>query len=348
MEEFTVSSIYPQDQRGQAQVDALLMQEGIRRDGNLEYTCGIYDEDYNLIATGSSFANTLRCMAVSHLHQGLGLMNLIVGHLIEQQVMRGNGHIFLYTKCDSAKFFGDLGFYEIVRIEGEIVFMENRRTGFSQYLKALEAQKKEGQSVAAVVMNANPFTLGHQYLVEHVAQAHDIVHLFVVSEESSLVPFLVRKRLVLQGTAHLPNVFCHDSGPYIISSATFPSYFQKDADSVIHSHAQLDLAVFLQIAKAMNITVRYVGDEPTSVVTGIYNQVMATSLPAHGIDCVIIPRKEMEGSPISASHVRIAIQQGNWAQLQALVPPTTYAYFASEDSASVVRRIQQQANVVHH
>lgn len=116
MAEYMVSQIHPQDRHGQAQVDALLTQEGIRRDGNLDYTCGIYDDAYNLIATGSCFANTLRCMAVSHHHQGLGLMNLIVSHLLEQQVFRGNGHVFLYTKCDSAKFFGDLGFYEIVRI----------------------------------------------------------------------------------------------------------------------------------------------------------------------------------------------------------------------------------------
>ena len=89
-------------------------------------------------------------------------------------------------------------------------------------------------------MNANPFTLGHQYLVETAAASCDLLHLFIVSEDSSLVPFSVRKKLVMEGTAHLSNICYHESGPYIISSATFPSYFQKDETAVIESHARLD------------------------------------------------------------------------------------------------------------
>ena len=153
---YTISKIYPSDKRSQRQVDALLEAEGIRRDANLDYTCGMYDEDMNLIATGSCFGNTLRCMAVSSAHQGEGLMNQIVTHLLDVQYQRGNLHIFLYTKCSSAKFFGDLGFYEIVRIEDQIVFMENRRTGFQDYLTQLAKEKEAGKKAAALVMNANP------------------------------------------------------------------------------------------------------------------------------------------------------------------------------------------------
>ena len=127
MSEYGISQIYPTDRYSNDQIDKLLLAEGIRRDGNLDYTCGMYNDDMNIIATGSCFGNTLRCMAVSSAHQGEGLMNAIVSHLISYQYSRGNMHLFLYTKCDSAKFFGDLGFHEIVRIEGRIVFMENRR-----------------------------------------------------------------------------------------------------------------------------------------------------------------------------------------------------------------------------
>lgn len=58
------------------------------------------------------------------------------------------------------------------------------------------------------------------------------------------MPFAVRRKLVEAGVAHLPNVVLHDSGPYIISNATFPSYFLKDEAAVIDGHARLDLAVF--------------------------------------------------------------------------------------------------------
>ena len=91
---YTISQVYPGDQRALAKVDALLKQEGIERDGNLDYIAAMYDEDYNIIATGSCFLNTLRCFAVSHAHQGEGLLNQIITHLIEVQYERGNLHLF--------------------------------------------------------------------------------------------------------------------------------------------------------------------------------------------------------------------------------------------------------------
>ena len=132
----SLSGISPNDTRTQAQMDELLRQEGIRRDRNLDYSCGVFD-DGELIATGSSFHNTLRCLAVSSAHRGEGLMNQVVSHLMERQVEQGNLHVFLYTKVKNDRIFKDLGFYEIARVDGELVFLENRRDGFSRYLKKL-------------------------------------------------------------------------------------------------------------------------------------------------------------------------------------------------------------------
>ena len=347
MSEYTLSQVSPTDKNTLAQIDALLEQEGIRRDGNLDYICAMFDENYNVIGTGSCFGNTLRCFAVSSAHQGEGLLNQIITHLIEVQCARGNLHLFLYTKVKSAKFFGDLGFYEIARVEDTLVFMENRRDGFGSYLRRLEKSKTDGKS-AALVMNANPFTRRHHSLVETAAAACDTLHLFVVSEDASLVPFSVRKKLVAEGVAHLPNVVLHDSGPYIISNATFPSYFLKDEAAVIDGHARLDLAVFTKIAAALNITARYVGEEPTSQVTGLYNKIMCEQLPKAGIDCIIVPRKEADGKAISASTVRQCLQTGDWATLKTLVPATTLAYFQSEEAKPVLEKIRRAGNVVHY
>ena len=347
MSDYSISQIDPSDKRRLSQIDQLLQKEGISRDRNLDYICAMEDENGEAIATGSCFGPTLRCFAVSSEHQGEGLLNKIISHLMEVQYARGNMHLFLYTKVNSAKFFGDLGFYEIARVDGTLVFMENRRTGFPNYLKALEKTKKDGVS-AALVMNANPFTLGHQYLVETAAAKCDTLHLFVLSEDASLVPFAVRKKLVQEGVAHIPNVVLHDSGPYIISSATFPSYFLKDEAAVIDGHARLDLAVFTKIAQALNVTERYVGEEPTSQVTGLYNQIMAQELPKAGITCHIIPRKEADGKAISASTVRVALQNGDWELLKTLVPPTTYQYFTDAEATPVLERIRRAGNVVHY
>ncbi len=345
----SVSKIYKSDKRANAAIDKLLLAEGIRRDKNLDYTCAIYDEDFNVIATGSCFGNTLRCMAVSHEHQGEGLMNEIVSHLIQYEFERKIYNLFLYTKCNSAKFFGDLGFYEIARIDNQIVFMENRRTGFNDYLSELAKTKRDGQNIAALVVNANPFTLGHQYLIERASRENDILHLFIVSEDASLVPFEVRKKLVIEGTAHLSNIIYHDTGAYIISSATFPSYFQKDDSAVIESHANLDLSIFIRIASSLGINSRYVGEEPKSLVTGIYNRIMSEKLPEHGIKCVIIPRKtEQDGQVISASNVRQAIKDGNFERMRGLVPECTYKFFTSPEAEKIINKIRESDNVIHY
>lgn len=342
----TLTTISPRDARGQKQVDALLEQEGIRRDGNLDYTCGLFDSSWRLAATGSCFGNTIRCLAVDRVRQGEGLLNQIISHLMEVQTQRGNTHLFLYTKPQSARFFGDLGFYEIVQAEG-VVFMENRRRGFSDYCAALERTRKEGTS-AAIVMNANPFTLGHLHLVERAAAENNAVHLFVLSEEAGPIPFAVRQRLVREGTAHLSNVICHDSGPYIISGATFPSYFLKDGDTVIRAHAALDLAVFGRIAPCLNLTRRYVGEERTSHVTALYNEEMIRRLPELGIECRVVPRLERDGQPVSASTVRQAIHDGRLEDIRPLIPGAAWNYFTSPEAGAVIAAIQAEQNVIHY
>lgn len=348
---YAIGKVFASDKKAYQAIDDLLEQEGIRRDKNLDYTCAMYDENDEIIATGSCFANSLRCLAVSKKHQGEGLMNMIVTHLINEQFERGNPHIFLYTKCESAKFFQTLSFYEIARIENQIVFMENQRSGFANYLKNLTAcspTPQAGQRVAALVMNANPFTLGHQYLVEKAAAENDIVHLFIVSEDKSLVPFQVRKKLVQAGVAHLPNVYCHESGSYIISSATFPSYFQENDNAVIESNAMLDLQIFGYIAKALGIQRRYVGDEPFSRVTHLYNQIMQTQLPMLGVECIVVPRKANAQQIISASAVRQAIKENDFERVKAMLPPTSYQFFCSPEAQPIITCIQQSDNVIHY
>ena len=385
---YAISSVGPRDRYMQAEVDALLEREGIHRDQHLDYTAAMLDEDYHVIATGSLFGNTLRCMAVSSDHQGESLMNAIVSHLIEVQYSRGNYHLFLYTKCDSARFFGNLGFYEITRVpEENIVFMENKRTGFRDYLAALQRETQQAETIArdevnagepgpshpagavmapggscaagpaalnqsgrvgAIVMNANPFTLGHRYLVEQARAACGVLHLFMVSEDVSLVPFSVRKQLILEGTKDIPGIVYHEAGSYIISSATFPAYFQKGDNAVIRSQAGIDARIFTRIAAALGITDRFVGDEPTSVVTGIYNEILSTALPEAGVACHIIPRKEADGKAISASTVRSCIHDGRLEDIRGLVPETTYRYFTSPEAAAVIGRIQAAEEVVHY
>lgn len=342
----TLRQLYFSDARDMEQLSSLLRKEGLKRDGNLDYCCGIFDEAERLIATGSCAGSTLRCLAVDSEHQGQGLLNRIISHLNEVQFSRGNTHIFIYTKASSARFISSLGFYEIARVDG-LVFMENRWDGFRRFCSGLAKERRPGRS-AAIVMNANPFTLGHQYLAERAAAENDTLHIFVLSEEASPIPYKVRRRLVEAGTAHLKNAVCHCTGPYMISSATFPSYFLPDEDSVILSHARLDAAVFGPIAACLGITRRYVGQEPSSRVTGLYNLVLAGALPEMGIECKVLPRFSLEGEPVSASTVRQYIHDGDMQRLSLLLPATSMDYFLSEEAGPVIDAIKAMPNPRHY
>ncbi len=344
MSDYVVSVVSKTDARTLKKLDQLLMQEGIKRDKNLEHICVVFDEDYNVIATGSAFGNTLRCFAVSSKHQGEGLLNLVLSQLLEWECQKGNTHVFLYTKPASAKFFKDLGFHEITRVESSLVFMENVKDGFSSYLSSLSQLRFNDGISGCIVMNANPFTNGHRYLVEQACKSCDHLHLFVVSEDLSLVPYSVRLKLVKEGTADLEKVHIHESGSYIISNSTFPSYFLKNDEDVMRVHATLDAQLFALIATALNISVRFVGTEPISVVTSIYNEVLSSLLPKTGVRLEVFPRLELDGLPVSASNVRKAIQEDKFDLLKKLVPISTYNFFTSDEARPVIAKISGVIN----
>ena len=216
--------------------------------------------------------------------------------------------------------------------------MENRRDGFARYLKGLAPYAGERPG-AALVMNANPFTLGHAALVERAARESERVVLFVLSEDRSLVPYKDRLAMVKTACAKYDNVSVVSSGSYMISSATFPSYFLKDADIVTRTHAELDATLFTRIAAALNLTRRYVGEEPFSHTTSLYNEALAEVLPKAGVELVVIPRAQAQGEAISASHVRQLIHDGHIEEIQPLVPETTYAYLSGSAGQNAVKRI---------
>ena len=174
-----------------------------------------------------------------------------------------------------------------------------------------------------VVMNCNPFTLGHRYLIEQAAKQVERLFVMVVREDCSLFAYAERKAMVEQGVAHLENVTVIDGSEYAISQATFPTYFLKRLDDAADTQMLLDLDLFRRhIAPALGATVRFVGTEPTDRLTRRYNQLMHEVLA----DVRETDRLEKEGNAVSASRVRKAMEQGDMSIIRQLVPPTTLPY----------------------
>lgn len=200
----------------------------------------------------------------------------------------------------------------------------------SEYIAYVKQQTPEGWDTGvrgAIVMNCNPFTLGHQFLIRQSAKKVDHLYIFVVEEDKSFFPFKDRIELVKAGTKDIKNVVVVPSGKLIISSVTFPGYFLKDSPDSVGVDTSLDVDIFARyIAGPLGITKRFVGEEPIDIVTRNYNESMKEILPRYGIEVDEIKRKEESGGVISASRVRRALKAGNFEMIRCLVPDTTYQY----------------------
>ena len=345
---YHIRKIFLNDPPQRQQVIDLLESENLHIDSCLDTTYGLFDETETLAATASAYKNTLRCIAVRKALQGEGLLPLLMSELIADRNEHGFFNLFIYTKQEAAPFFEKLGFYPIVTVADTLVFLENKKNGFEKYLAALQKSGMHSGTIGAVVMNANPFTKGHYYLVERAAATLDHLHLFMVSDDASAIPFAVRERLIKENTAHFKNISYHKTQDYLISSATFPAYFLRDSDEAITLQATLDADIFIDIAHALNITHRFVGDEPFSHVTGLYNRILQDSLPAHGVQLHIIPRKTENGIPVSASAARLLLQQEDWTKLTDIVPPATLRFFQSPEGSRIIQSLKQVQDIIHY
>ena len=305
---------------------ALLQKEGLTPDDQLDSTVLVWEDD-TLIATGSRWGNILKCIAVDDGHRGEDLTATVLTRLRQDAFDAGFRHLFLYTKPKNEFMFSSLFFYPIAKT-GDVLLMENRQGGIREFLDSLPVA--EGKTVGAAVMNCNPFTRGHRYLIETAAGECDRLYVFVLSEDRSYFSAADRLEMVKRGTADLPNVTVLPTGPYLISAATFPTYFLQQRDQATQVQCLLDIEIFTNYyAPKFGITRRYVGTEPLSPMTEQYNNALAMTLPQKGIALRQITRLEQEGTPISASEVRKALD--NPEKLARLVPETTLDYLLQKE-----------------
>ncbi|AYN27161.1 MULTISPECIES: [citrate (pro-3S)-lyase] ligase [Buttiauxella] len=288
--------------------------------------------DDKLIACGGIAGNIIKCVAIDESVRGEGLALTLATELINLAYERQCPHLFIYTKTQNEALFKQCGFYTITSVPGMMVLMENSATRLQRYASYLTTLRQAGSKIGCIVMNANPFTHGHRYLIQKAAEQCDWLHVFLVKEDTSRFPYEDRLALVRSGTAEIKKLTVHRGSEYIISRATFPCYFIKEQGVLNHCHTEIDLKIFRQyLAPALGITHRFVGTEPYCEVTATYNKDMrhwleTPSLPAPPIELVEIERLQYHGMAISASWVRKLLVKKDFAAIDILVPEVTRDY----------------------
>ena len=196
-------------------------------------------------------------------------------------------------------------------------------------------------TIGSIVMNCNPFTLGHKYLVEYAAKQVDYLYIFVVEEDLSAIPFVDRLFLVHENTKHLSNVIVVPSGDFIISHTTFANYFSKETTQH-KANAEEDVRIFGElIAPQLNITKRFVGQEPFDRVTSEYNSLMKSILPEFNVELIEIPRyclnDEPNGNAINATSVRKALIDKDFDFIAKRVPKSVCEYLIASRETILYR-----------
>lgn len=333
------------------EAETLLESRGLELPEGISFGLGLYEEN-RLIGTGFLTGDILCGIGVAAGREGKGVSAAIVTELLNHALGQGFRTLRLFTKPAEAPKFAALGFSPLVTAP-EAALLEWGEAGYPAWLAATRTfltrheiparheiptapGRKDSIARGAVVMNANPFTLGHRFLVMQALERCDTVLVFVVEEEASAFPFPVRLRLVREGLADLPEALVLPAGPYMVSRASFPSYFTgKERHARVH--AELDCALFARkIAPDLGIGLRAVGTEPLCPVTALYNEIMRRILPESGIQCLEVPRYAADGGEaVSASAVRAGLAGTDDSAWRALVPRTTYAFLTGPEADAI-------------
>ena len=344
-------------------VEAFLAANGLRLAPLDRYVVVTRDEDGDeILAGGGLDGNVIKCVAVSESARSEGLMNILVSRLIAIAREEGRESVKAFTKPENEGIFKGLGF-TLLASSPKAILMENGSGGLPEYRKYLESLARPGRN-GAIVMNANPFTKGHRYLVEQAASLVDNLYVIVVREDRSRFPYAERKAMIEAGCAGLDNVIVCEGSDYAISAATFPTYFLKKLDDATDTQIALDLDLFVNhIAKPLGVTVRFAGSEPEDALTRRYNELMAEILPgtsvavvrqAHQpdpelvkgsalrqarrpIDFVEIPRLEQKGKPLSATSLRRALDKGGFKEVMEYIPKSTVPYLVADLAERALR-----------
>ena len=316
--------------------------------GEVDLYLAVLSEDGAILAGGGLQRDIVKCLAVSAEARSLGLSVPLISRLLSVASERGYTNVKVFTKPENLSVFESLGF-RLLASAPKAILLENGR-GLADYCAYLRAHPASG----VIVMNANPFTLGHRYLVEQsvlalgpstssgpepVSAGEPVeppkLTIIPVKEDASRFPYRERLAMLRAGCDGLADVV--EGSDYQISATTFPTYFLKDLSDAAETQMRLDIDLFGRyIAPALGARARFVGTEPSDPLTARYNALMKELLPKYGIQLVEIPRLTIE-QPVTATEVRALLDEGRFKEASALTPASTWPYLLADLAERALR-----------
>ncbi|CAB1262611.1 (Citrate (pro-3S)-lyase) ligase [Clostridiaceae bacterium BL-3] len=343
MQDLIIQRVDLESRKEREEVDNFLKKFDLCLDDDVDYTIALRDIDKNIKATCSKSRNIFKCFAVSEDIRGENVTSSLVSHLIDKSFEGHFFHDFIFTKLNKVDIFKSLNFKMVYEVE-DAALLEYGIYDINQALDyiALKYSVDTSTPKGALVMNCNPFTEGHRFLVEKAAANCPQVLLFIVQEDRSVFPFECRYDIAKKATNDLKNVIVIPGGEYIISSVTFPSYFIKEENIRLKAYEDMDCGIFGKyFCSKFNIVKRFAGQEPYCKITNMYNKRLKEIMPKYGVQFIEIERKKYGDEYISASKVRELIRKGNIEEVKKIVPEATWEFLNSYEGKKVIGKIRE-------
>ncbi|PIE97492.1 MAG: [citrate (pro-3S)-lyase] ligase [Treponema sp.] len=323
-----INLLIPQQKR---LLTSFLLEQDLELD-NLEICFAGFDEYENIVATGGRTGNILKCFAIKESYRAMGLFEKIISAVLEDGYKEGYHNFFVYTKKTAMKFFQSIQFTILAEAENSVLLFRGKKTpeDILNDLYSKTVYNFSDSKIGAIVMNANPFTNGHRFLIDSALKEVDFLFVFAVQSDSSFFSFDERLMLIKQNTRDLKNVAVLPSTDLLISNATFPSYFLKEEKLINKEHAIIDAKMFLKyFVPYFNIKTRFLGAEPLDESTAIYNETLAKILPPK-CEVKIIPRLQENNIFVNATAVRKAFKENSLEGIKGFVSDITYDFLKNK------------------
>ena len=336
------------------QVEAFLRENGLRME-ELDHYYACTSPDGSILAGAGIKADIIKCVAVAPSARSEGFMLPLLSRVVSDAAAKGVLNLKVFTKPENREIFESIGF-KVLASAPKAVLMENGR-GLEKYCEYLLCQRQpSARKCGVIVMNANPFTLGHKYLIEKALEQVD--HLFVipVKEDASAFPYLERIAMIRAAIQPDSSVM-PDSDRASAQPSAEQNYFsgrcpknQFSSANASPAHADARITVLegsdycISAATFPTYFLKDLSDAAETQMRLDIDLFERHIMPALGAtvrfvgsepldpltarynalmhNAVVIPRLEA----ISASRVRAAIEAGDYASAAALCPSTTHPY----------------------
>ena len=302
-----------------------------------------------IVSTGSIEGNIMKYFFTDTDYKGEGTVSIIYNSLLNYLIEDGQSSYFIFTTPANKEIFSSLGL-NLVQETLDVALLEGGFYSYKKWIKSVKEKlardsdnsKTKKVRRGSIVVNCNPMTLGHLYLIEKSLEEVDELIVFVVEEDKSVFSFEDRWKILNEEFKDNDKVKLIPSGPYIISRATFPTYFLKEDDDKLDIYTNLDASIYAsKIAKDLEIDIRFLGTEPTDKVTRTYNKNIKKVLEKFHIEVKVVERKKLQGDAISASKVRALLAEDRVEEAYKYLPGSTRTFLKSQRGKDTINRLKK-------